>query len=413
MHGSSENIRPLSDDEENAVARKNVLLYLVCQAFGGASAPINIALGGLVGSYLLDEDKSLATAPVTSYNIGVALGTLIANAFMQRLGRKLGFMIGTGIGITGMICSGLSIGLHGFWLFCGAFLLNGVAGGFVQQYRFAAADRGTPEFKPKAISWILAGGIAAAIIGPQIVIHAGDLAAPVPFAGAFYFATILFALSFIALNFLNPSNLAATKHSKLADSQIRSRSEIARQPRFLVAVFIGTIVYALMAFVMTGAPIAMVDHGHSVQDSTLGIQWHVLAMFGPSFFTGNLIVRFGASRVIVAGLAAYAICGIVAISGVDLMHFWLSLILLGIGWNFGFIGATSMLTSTYSPDEKNRAQGMNDIVLFSTVALASFASGQFLNALGWNPVNLLIFPLSLICLAALLWLKQKERTLVA
>ena len=407
-----ESVRLLTGDEENAVARKNVFLYLICQAFGGSSAPINIALGGVVGSYLLDEDKSLATAPVTAYNVGVALGSFVANAIMQQPGRKIGFMIGTGIGMSGMLFSALSIMAHGFWMFCAASMVNGIASGFVQQYRFAAADRGTPDFKPKAISWILAGGIAAAIIGPQIIVYAGDLAAPVPFAGAYFFATILFVLSFVALNFLNPSNLKAQDVPMDSPPAIRSRKEIASQPRFLVAVFVGTVVYALMAFVMTGAPLAMMYCGHSLEDSTLGIQWHVLAMFGPSFFTGHLVSRFGAMPVISAGLLAYAVCGIVAISGIDLMHFWGSLILLGLGWNFGFIGATSMLTTTYLPAEKNRAQGMNDIVLFSMVALASLASGQFLNAFGWNPLNYMIFPLTLTCFGALVWLNRKERTLV-
>ena len=176
---------PLSDEQENAIARKNVWLYLLCQALGGASAPLNIALGGLVGAYLLGEDKSLATAPITAYNIGVAVGALLANSIMRRIGRKRGFMIGTVVGFFGMISSGLAITAESFWLFCAALSLNGLSGGFVQQYRFAAADRGTPDFKPKAISIIMAGGIAAAVIGPQLVIYASDLAAPVPFAGAF------------------------------------------------------------------------------------------------------------------------------------------------------------------------------------------------------------------------------------
>ena len=377
---------------------------------GGASAPINIALGGLVGSQLLGEDKSLATAPVTSYNVGVAVGALIANAIMRLLGRKLGFMIGTIIGVMGMILSGLSITAGVFWYFCGALAINGVASGFVQQYRFAAADRGTADYKPKAISTIMLGGVAAAVIGPQIVIYASGL--DHPFSSAFYIAIVLFVLSFMALFLLNPSSLVAQQTEKSTDSG-RPMLEIALQPRFLVAVFCGTSTYALMSFVMTGAPLAMVHHGHSVADSTLGIQWHVIAMFAPSLFTGGLIARFGKERVVAAGLLILIACAIVAISGLHLMHFWGSLVLLGLGWNFGFIGATAMVTETYRPEEKNKAQGINDFIIFGSVAVASLMAGQTLNAYGWNLLNIIIFPVAGMALLSLLWLVRRDRQLVS
>ncbi|MEM9277686.1 MAG: MFS transporter [Pseudomonadota bacterium] len=402
----------LTDAEENAVARKNVWLYLICQAFGGASAPLNIALGGLVGAHLLGEDKSLATAPITAYNIGVAIGALIANALMRNIGRKLGFMAGTFIGISGMVLSGLAITAENFWFFCAALGVNGISGGFVQQYRFAAADRGTPDFKPKAISIIMAGGIAAAVIGPQLVIYAGDLAAPVPFAGAFYAATILFVLSFISLSFLNPSNLGSTAQAD-TEGNVRPLSEIMLQPRFVIAALCGTSTYALMSFVMTGAPLAMVHHGHSVEHATLGIQWHVMAMFGPSLITGTLIARFGKETIVFTGLIILVACGVVALSGLELMHFWGSLILLGLGWNFGFIGSTAMITDTYRPEEKNKAQGANDFIVFGSVALASLMSGQTLNAYGWDFLNWVIFPVVAICLAGLVWLRATDRQLVA
>ncbi|MGI9352707.1 MAG: MFS transporter [Rhizobiaceae bacterium] len=403
---------PLSDAEENATARKNVWLYLLCQALGGASAPLNIALGGLVGAHLLGEDKSLATAPITAYNIGVAMGALLANTIMRRIGRKRGFMIGTLIGFSGMIFSGLSIAAESFWLFCSALLVNGLSGGFVQQYRFAAADRGTADFKPKAISIIMAGGIAAAVIGPQLVIYASDLAAPVPFAGAFYAATILFVLSFLALNLLNPSNLAA-RTEKETPADVRPLRKIVSQPRFVIAALCGTATYALMSFVMTGAPLAMVHHGHSIEHATLGIQWHVMAMFGPSLFTGSLIARYGKETIVFVGLVILVGCGVVALSGLELMHFWGSLILLGLGWNFGFIGATSMITDTYRPEERNKAQGANDFLVFGSVALASLLSGQTLNAYGWDFLNWVIFPVVVICLVGLMWLRKKDQQLVA
>lgn len=397
----------LSDAQENAIARKNVWLYLICQALGGASAPVNIALGAVVGAYLLGEDKSLATVPVTGYNIGVAIGALVANAIMKKIGRKRGFMVGCLIGIAGMVLSGLAIAAGNFWLFAVGLGVNGVSGGFVQQYRFAAADRGTAEFKPKAISMILAGGIAAAVIGPQLVIYASDLADPVPFAGAFYAATILFVLSFAALAFLNPSNLASESNDEETKLPTRSLGEIASQPRFVIALLCGTSTYALMSYVMTGAPLAMIHHGFSIEQSTLGIQWHVLAMFAPSLITGTLISKFGKETIVAAGLVILIACGLVALAGLQLMHFWGSLILLGIGWNFGFIGATAMVTDTYEPHEKNKTQGLNDFILFGSVALASFLSGLSLNAYGWGFLNWMIFPVAVFCLLSLFWLKTR------
>ncbi len=404
-------VENLSDEQENAVAKKNVRLYLLCQALGGASAPINITLGALVGHELLGSDKSLATAPVTAYNIGVAIGALAANWIMLGLGRKLGFMVGAIIGIIGLILSGLAIQAEHFWYFCFALLLNGVASGFVQQYRFAAADRGAASYRPKAISTIMLGGIAAAIIGPQIVIYASGFASP--FSTAFYMATSLFALSFIVLAFLNPSNLAIKTKEEKSDAG-RPLSVIVLQPRFLVAVICGVSTYGLMSFVMTGAPLAMTHHGHSNNDATLGIQWHVMAMFAPSFFTGNLIARFGKEKIVATGLIILMACGVVALLGLQLIHFWGSLVLLGIGWNFGFIGATSMVTDTYHPEEKNKAQGANDFIIFGSVALASFMSGLTLNAYGWDFLNWTIFPVSTIALFALFYLyiaSNKERSL--
>lgn len=399
--------------EENSEAKKNALLYLVCQAFGGASAPINIALGGLVGSYLLGEDKSLATAPVTAYNIGVAIGAVIANGIMRKIGRRKGFMVGTFIGVAGMIFSGLSIAAEGFWPFCFALAVNGISSGFVQQYRFAAADRGTADFKPKLISMIMAGGVFAAIIGPQMVIYTSDLAAPVPYAGAFYCATVLFVLSFFALLFLKPSGGNVGEAVNPIPLVGRSTREMITEPRFIIAVLCGTGSYGLMSFVMTGAPLAMVDHGHTVHHATLGIQWHVMAMFAPSLITGHLIARFGKENIVLAGLLILVGCGIVAISGIHLMHFWGSLILLGLGWNFGFIGATSMVADCCREGEKNKLQGINDFIIFGSVALASLMSGQALNAYGWNFLNLIIFPVVVICILGLVWLRFSKRARLA
>ncbi|TVO51658.1 MFS transporter [Denitromonas halophila] len=395
-------------DEENAIARRNAVLYAACQAFGGAAAPLNFALGAIAGSYLLGPDKALATAPVTGYTLGVALGALPAAMLMRAVGRKRGFMAGALIGIGGLLFATWALTVHSFWLFCMALMVNGFSGAFVQQYRFAAADRGTADFKAKAISWVLVGGIAAAVLGPQTVILTKDLLLPVPFAGAFLSGIALLVTSLIVMLFLAPS-VPVPPVAGVAANTGRPLGEIIRQPRFGVAVLCGTAAYALMSLVMTAAPLAMIGCGFTADESTLGIQWHVLAMFGPSFFTGSLIARFGKPRIVATGLLILIACAVVALMGVELAHFWGALILLGIGWNFGFIGATAMVTETYRPEEKGKAQGANDFILFGTVAFASFASGQLLNAWGWGTVNAIVFPVVLISLGALVWLARLER----
>ncbi|MGI9400328.1 MAG: MFS transporter, partial [Rhizobiaceae bacterium] len=377
---------PRSPVEENAVARKNALLYSACAAFTGAAAPVSIALGGLTGSYLLAADKSFATAPVTGFNIGIALGAVVAAIVMQRVGRKYGFMAGSFIGIIGMVVAAWAVIIHSFLFFLCGLLMTGVASGFYQQYRFAATDRGTEEFRAKAISWVLASGVVAAIIGPQLVIWTSDLLSPIPFAGAYLSATSLFVVTLAILGFLDPS--AAPRREKSDHAKPgRPLAEIVKQPRFIVSVLCGSGSYALMSYVMTAAPLAMIACGFTQTQSVLGIQWHVLAMFGPSFVTGHLINRYGKEKVIATGLIILIACALVGLAGINLANFWISLILLGVGWNFGFIGATAMVTDTYHPEERNKAQGANDFLLFGSVAIASLLSGQTLNAFGWDGIN--------------------------
>ncbi len=393
--------------DPNRSARRNALLLSCAQALTGAAAPISIALGGLAGFHLLGADKSLATAPVTGYNIGVALMALPAAMLMARIGRRFGFMTGAGIGMLGMLLSTFAIMQDNFWLFCCGMLINGSGGAFTQQYRFAAADQGTADFKPKAISWVLAGGLFAAVIGPQTAIHMRDYFAPVQFAGAFFAGSFLWIAGAIVLSLLK-FDKPPTKAERNATHSGRPLFEIMAQPKFIVSVVCAVGSYALMSFVMTGAPLAMVAHGHHQDQATMGIQWHVMAMFGPSFFTGNLIARFGKERIVAIGMFILVACAAVALSGLDLSHFYLSLVLLGIGWNFGFIGATAMLTDTYRPEEKAKAQGANDLVLFGSVAFASLMSGHTLNTYGWDMINLIVFPIVAICLLSLGWLALRN-----
>lgn len=398
----------LSATQENRIAKHNTLIYATCQALGNSSSVVNISLGGLAGYYLLEADKSFATAPVTAFNIGVALGAIPAAMLTRWLGRKYGFMFGLAIGIAGLLTATWALINQNFIIFCIGAILSGIAGGFGQQYRFAAADHGTPEFRAKAISWVLAGGIVAAFIGSQTVIQTSDLLLPTQFAGAYLSVSALLLTSIGVLAFLK----SRTENMQVTEEDLeppRPLSQIISQPRFIVAVMCGTLTYALMSFVMTGAPLAMVGCGISRDNAVLGIQWHVLAMFGPSFFTGNLIARFGKEKIVATGMAILIGCALVALSGLELWKFWVALILLGVGWNFGFIGATSMVTDTYRPSEKNKAQGANDFILFSSVAFASLMSGIVYNQFGWDGINYVVFPIVGLAIAALVWLYFLER----
>ena len=397
--------------DPNASARRNALILSAAQALCAAAAPISVALGGLAGIYLLGQDKSLATMPVTGYNLGVAIGALPAAMLMARVGRRRGFMSGAGVGIIGLLICSYSLYLGSFLLYCVGMVLTGTGSSFTQQFRFAAADQGTDDFKPKAISWVLAGGIFAAIIGSQTIINFRNLFAPVEYAGAYFAGAFLLLAGIFVLSFLKFENPPSKTERDAADTG-RHLSEIMFQQKFIVAVLCAVGTYSLMSYVMTAAPLAMRASGYTPDDSTWGIQWHVMAMFGPSFFTGNLIARFGKVKIIAAGLVILGISAAVALSGTSLNIYYIALILLGFGWNFGFIGSTALLTETYRPEEKAKAQGANDFIVFGTVAFGSFMSGQTLNTYGsegWNVTNMVIYPVITICLISLVWLSLFQK----
>jgi MFS family permease len=385
-----------SDDGE---ARRNALILSVAGAVTGSSPIIAFSLGGLAGLYLLGEDKSLATLPISFFVVGGALGAIPAAMLMNRIGRRTGFIVGASFGILGGLVAGLAVLAASFPMLVAAFAVIGVANSFVNQYRFAAADAGSPALRAKAISWVLAGGVAAGVIGPQAVIFTRHLFDPVPFVGGFF---AIAALSVVGMLLLLPLRGAARAVPSAAGrSGGRPLSEIVRQPRFIVALVCAIGSYALMSLVMTAAPLAMVACGLGQDNATLGIQWHVLAMFAPSFFTGSLVARFGKETIVGIGLLLLSACAVVAILGIDLWHFWGALILVGLGWNFGFIGATAMLTETYRPEERSKVQGFNDFVLFSFVALASFSSGKLFSTVGWAALNVVVFPVVAVCALAL------------
>ncbi|MFU0503803.1 MFS transporter [Pseudaminobacter sp. NGMCC 1.201702] len=388
-------------------AQRTIFILAAAQAIVGSAVPICFALGALAGHYLLDADKSLATVPITGFSLGVALGALPAAALIRLLGQRSGFQSGTLVTALGGFVSTLGLFRSDFWLFTAGMTIVGLGAAFVQQFRFAAADNAPPQLKARAISLVLAGGVVNAVLGPQIVIFTRELFAPIMFAGSFAAIIALAAAGAVILSFLR-TNPGSAQHA-VADGQGRSTLQVISQPRYMAALLCAVGSYSLMSFVMTGAPLAMVGCGFSADEATLGISWHVMAMFAPSFFTGRLIQRFGAHRIVVAGFALLIGCALVALSGIQLWQFWVALILLGLGWNFGFIGATALVAETYLPSEKGRAQGFHDFVLFGSVAFASLMSGRVYNAYGWEMLNWVVFPVTAICLAALVALSFSSK----
>jgi predicted MFS family arabinose efflux permease len=392
-------------------ARRNVYLLTAAQAVLGTMGPIVFSVGGVAGYQMLGADKSLATAPLTGFNIGVAFGAIFVAVLSRHLGRRMAFVIGALLGAGGGILAAYALYILDFWLFAASLLVIGLSGGFTQKLRFAAADASPSFYKPRAISWILAGGMVSAVLGPQLVIQTRDMLAPIFFAGAFLAVVplALLAILFLALLRLPDQRPVVSAGATLPTRPLR---EIVMNQRFITGMVCGISTYALMTFMMTGAPIAMVVGCGFPQDmATLGIQWHVLAMFVPSFFTGMLVSRFGAERVVAAGLFILMACALVAHAGIALWNFWGALILLGLGWNFGFIGATAIVASSYRPHEADKVQGFHDIILFSAVALASFGSGKVLTAYGWDMLNAAVWPLTILCLFLLfaLFLREKRR----
>jgi MFS family permease len=387
------------------LAKRNALVLAAGQALAGANNTVIVATGSILG-VMLAPDKSLATVPISAMVLGTWAGTLPLGFLAKRYGRRTAYTSGTVCGALAGLAGYVAIMQASFWLFLVAAFLGGLYAASHMSYRFGAADTASAEFRPKAVSWVMAGGLFAAILGPQLVIFTKDLTPPYLFAAS-YIGQGLFAVVagiFIVLFFRAPSFVQDS-----AAGRGRPLAEIVRNPRFVVSVVCGVASYALMNLMMTSAPLAMFDCGHSVTDAALGIQWHVLAMYGPSFFTGSLILRFGVAPVTAVGLIILGLAAVVGLSGLTVGHFWLALILLGVGWNFSFIGATTMLTDCYRPNERNKVQAFNDFLIFGSMAVGSFASGTMLAHYGWYLVNIVMFPVVAVAGAMLLWLTLRER----
>jgi predicted MFS family arabinose efflux permease len=390
------------------LARRNALVLAMTQALAGGNSTVLVATAGIVGTTLA-PDKSLATLPISIFVLGMWMGTLPIGALARRLGRRNALQIGTVCGVlTGLICC-LAVLQGSFLLFNVGAVFSGLYASAHQSYRFAAADTASEAFRPKAISWVLFGGVVAGVVGAQLVIATQDLWPPYLFAATYIGQAALALISAGVLMFLNIPKPPA----RSAAGDGRPLGEIAKQPRFVVAVACGVATYSMMNLVMTSAPLAMVMCNHSVTDATLGLQWHVLGMYAPSFATGALISRFGLERITGAGLALIIVSAVIGIAGISLWHFWIALALLGVGWNFAFIGATTMVTHCHRPDERNKVQAFNDFLVFGSMAIGSFSSGALLVSFGWSMVNGVVFPVVLAATALLVWGALRRRRQVA
>ena len=389
---------------DDRAAKRNVFVLILAQAFLGAQMPMIFVVGGLAG-LMIAPSPALATIPISLIVFGSMTTAPWLSALMQKYGRRVGFFVGALGGALGAGIASLGLYLDNFAVFLIGSYLTGIymsAHGF---YRFAAADSASDDFRPRAISYVMAGGLLSALIGPQLVKFTSD-ATVVPFLGI-YLSVVLINLIGVTLFFF--LDVPLPKAPSADAPQARSRRELLRDPKIAVAIICGMVSYALMNLMMTSTPLAVVGCGFPTGTAADIVSAHVIAMYAPSFFTGHVIARFGAVRVVALGLFLLALAGVVALMGVELTNFFIALVLLGIGWNFGFIGATAMLTQAHPAHERGRVQGLNDFLVFGCVTLASLSSGVLMSLgdttlAGWNAVNIAMIPFLALAGAALIWL---------
>ena len=365
---------------------QNVCVLALCQALFMTGQSMMFILAGIVGADL-SENKALATLPITVIVIATALTTIPASLLMKRIGRKIGFMLGATIAIIGSSIASYGIYYSSFWIFVIGTMTIGVHGGFAQYYRFAAADVAKADFKSKAISLVISGGIIAAFTGPALVNYTFDIHV-VPFFGSFVSIVILASLAILILGLIDIPRPSFTERA----SSGRPLWKIAQQPELIGAVFVGMIGYGMMSLLMTATPLAMISHGYMIHDASFVIQWHLVAMFGPAFFTGSLINRYGVMKVLMSGTILLFLAIAAALTGETITHFWASLFALGLGWNFTFIGASYLLTQTYQSEERAKVQALNDFMVFGFVALCSLTSGTLFHFYDWQTINQVAIP---------------------
>ncbi len=396
---------PLYSDQK---AKKNAIILAISFALGGVTTFSVMSLAASIG-FTLAEDKGNATLPITTFLIASMLTSIPASMLMQRIGRKSGFQIGVSFGVMGCLLAAFSIYVSSFLLLCTATALIGVMGSFQGFYRFAAADSASDAFKSRAISWVMFGGVVAPIFAPSIITYSKNMLDPYFIAGTFVVAAGISCITFIMVTQID------IPHEETSERKNTGRSliDILKQPLFIIAVAAGVISYGLMTFVMTATPLAILGcgQGYDIDDVTFIIQWHAIAMYGPAFFTGKIIQRVGEQAVIISGLIMLILCAIIAAMGVEVTHFWAALVLLGLGWNFGFVGATSLLTKQYKREERFKAQAFNDFMVFGFLAIGSYASGKIYFNQGWDGVLWLVYPLAglaIILVIISLFIKPKQ-----
>lgn len=400
-------ITPIHDDR---IAKRNVFFLVLAQAFLGAQMPMLFTIAGLAGQSLA-TNLCFATLPISLIVAGSMMSASPLSMIMQRYGRNTGFVIGAIGGALGGAIGAYGLYLASFPVFLLGSFMTGIYMSSQGFFRFAAADTASAEYRPKAISYVMAGGLLSAIIGPQLVKVTSD-AFVIPFIGTYLAVIAINLIGMILFAFLQ----IPKPEPRAADAPAgRNLIELLTTPTIAVAVICGMVSYALMNLVMTSTPLAVVGCGFTQSNAADVVTFHVLAMFAPSFFTGHLIAKFGVEKIIGCGLVILAGAAVVALSGVELSHFFGALVLLGLGWNFGFIGATTMLAGAHEPHERGRVQGINDVIVFGGVTFASLASGGLMNCSGgspidgWNAVNMAMAPFIVFAGGALIWLALKPK----
>lgn len=385
-------------------ARKNVAVLAACQALLFTNNSVLIAVNALAG-YALAPDKAIATLPVTAYLVGSALAAIPVSLLMKRIGRRAGFTAGAVCAIVGSVVSAWGVYALNFWLLCAGVLVLGVYFAAAQYYRFAAADSVPADFKSQAISLVLAGGIIGGFLGPETSKLTNGMVAGHLYVGAYLSLIAFAAASILILRWLDIPRLTEAERKDVG----RPLAAIARQPAFIVAVFSGMVSYGVMNLLMTATPLAMIGAHHPFNDAAFVIQWHMVGMFAPSLITGALIQRIGLVTVMLTGVALNLVCIAIAFAGVDVMHFWLALVLLGVGWNFLFIGATTLLTESHTAAERAKVQGINDAAIFITMVVSSLSSGALFTLQGWHTMNAWGVPVVLLAGAGIVWLAWSRR----
>ncbi|HZM45883.1 MAG TPA: MFS transporter [Burkholderiales bacterium] len=383
---------------------RNVLVLSGCQATMQTITSAMTVVTGLAG-FALADNKALATVPLTCYVLGSAITTIPASLLMKAIGRRAGFQAGTAAGmIAGAVCAA-ALYVADFGLLCFGMFLLGIYTAFGKYYRFAAADAADVSFRAKAISLTLAGGLLGGVVGPEMAKHSSSAVVGYEYLGTYL---SLIAVALLAMLLLTRLDIPMLSEKERADPG-RPLAEIMRQPVFIVAAMAGMFSYGIMNLLMTSTPLAMRAHDHHFNDAAFVLQWHMIGMYAPAFFTGSLVQRFGVVRIILTGIAINLACMLTALAGTDLINFWAAMFLLGVGWNFMYVGGSALLTECHIPAERAKTQAANDFLIFLTMAISSASSGLLLHKSGWHAVNYGSIPFMLLALGATLWLMWQRR----